>query len=426
MTELLLNANALSIPLADASVDCCITSPPYYGLRDYQVAGQLGLEATPEQYVANMVAVFREVWRVLKPTGTLWLNIGDSYTGSGGAGGDYAEGGLKAGQPRYKSNFDVVKSKRDAKRWGGGNLPATAGLKPKDLIGIPWMLAFALRADGWYLRSDIIWSKPNPMPESVTDRPTKSHEYLFLLSKSRQYFYDADAVREAHKEASIERDKQGWNAAFLGRHQGSPSEKRPHSSDKTGFLNPAGRNRRSVWNIATQPYAGAHFATFPVALVNPCIKAGTSERGVCPQCGKPWERVVEKNLVPTKKAAKTFVIDKRDNGADAQDQGSNRQKDGHKSGYIRADKTIGWQPTCEHIADPVPAIVLDPFAGSGTTLLAARMLGRNAVGLDLSFDYLHDQARPRLELDQPALWEGARAAASNLDDLPMFSNGAQP
>jgi DNA modification methylase len=257
--------DARNIPLANETVQCVVTSPPYYGLRDYGVSGQIGLEQTPEEYVAKLVDVFREVRRVMREDGTLWLNLGDSYAGSGGAGGDYNKGGLKEGQPHYKSNFDTVKSKRDAKRWGGGNLPATGNLKPKDLIGIPWMVAFALRADGWYLRSDIIWHKPNPMPESVRDRPTKSHEYMFLLSKSQHYYYDNEAIREAYTKP-LDRwggDKLVANGTSIYDEGTGQQTYR----DRNMRPNANGRNRRTVWTIATSPYSGAHFATFPPALV---------------------------------------------------------------------------------------------------------------------------------------------------------------
>jgi DNA modification methylase len=247
------------------SVDCVVTSPPYWGLRDYGSEGQLGLERTPEEYVANMVAVFAEVRRVLKPSGTCWLNLGDSYATGGGSvgrapgGGDQGERFIRAGMIGTQPN----RMKLD-------------GLKPKDLVGIPWRVAFALQADGWYLRSDIIWSKPNPMPESVTDRPTKSHEYLFLLSKRPRYYFDADAVREPHSDDRplnpYRLDKpgvpnRGTNPGMTGKNLGV-------------FGNPAGRNIRSVWNIATRPYPGAHFAVFPPELPERCIKAGSPQAGV--------------------------------------------------------------------------------------------------------------------------------------------------
>jgi DNA modification methylase len=254
----ILQADARAIPLRDQSVHCVVTSPPYWGLRDYGQGGQLGLEATPEEYLSNMVGVFREVWRVLRDDGTAWVNMGDCYT-QGATGKTHNREGDGTG---------------GVTAWKGDRITTLSpGLKPKDLVGMPWRLAFALQADGWYLRSDIIWSKPNPMPEGVRDRPTKAHEYVFLLSKRGRYFYDADAVREEHQPDSIKRDALGWKAAFKGRHT-QPGEKRPHSTDHNGFCNPAGRNLRDVWTLSTQPYPEAHFATYPEKLVKPCIKAG--------------------------------------------------------------------------------------------------------------------------------------------------------
>lgn len=258
------NANSLHLPIASNSVKCCVTSPPYYGLRDYGVDGQLGIEHTPEEYVANLVLVFREVWRVLKDDGTIWVNLGDSYAG-GRRGGN---SNFITGKGKDASIID--RSKRNSTRWGGGNAPATNGLKPKDLIGIPWMVAFALRADGWYLRSDIIWSKPNPMPESVTDRPTKSHEYLFLLTKSAWYYYDADAIKEETKWVGDPRAGYG-RIHYRGKRQG----KNGTGQENFVSIDPEGRNKHSVWIIATQPTSYAHFATYPEKLVEPCILAGS-------------------------------------------------------------------------------------------------------------------------------------------------------
>jgi DNA modification methylase len=303
------------------SVHCVVTSPPYWGLRDYGVGGQLGLEPTPEEYVANMVAVFREVRRVLRAEGTLWLNLGDSYAGSGPSGASYQSETTRrrAGGDGMDGAFRV--SRRLAERgltYAEKKPVAPPGLKPKDLVGIPWRVAFALQADGWYLRSDIIWSKPNPMPESVTDRPTKAHEYLFLLSKAARYYFDADAVREPLGEQSLSR-MEGHQPPSVFRNaakRGTPgvyhtNETQP-SAEGAIAANPAGRNLRTVWTIATEPYPGAHFATFPRKLVEPCVKAG------CPEGGT----------------------------------------------------------------------VLDPFAGSGTTLLVAQTLGRRGVGIDLNPEYL--------------------------------------
>lgn len=234
--------------LPDALIQTCVTSPPYFGLRDYGHDGQIGLEATPDEFVSKLVTVFREVRRVLKDDGTLWLNLGDSYAANGASG---AQG--KSGQ-------------RADRRFTASGLAKTVptGLKPKDLIGIPWRVAFALQADGWYLRQDIIWHKPNPMPESVTDRCTKSHEYVFLLSKSERYYFDHEAVKEdavGGRETFFRSDSRLKDCRKdSGKHNDTPAQT---------------RNRRSVWTVSTKPYKGAHFATFPPDLIEPCILAGS-------------------------------------------------------------------------------------------------------------------------------------------------------
>ena len=361
MKHTILNGDVIDClrSLPDACVQCVMTSPPYWGLRDYGVKGQIGLEPTPEEYVEKMVEVFREVWRVLRDDGTLWLNLGDSYNGSWGAGGDYAPGGLKAGQPKYPGR-------------------RISALKPKDLVGIPWRVAFALQEDGWYLRSDIIWSKPNPMPESVTDRPTKSHEYIFLLTKRARYFYDADAVREANTGT-------GWERPHADRHGHGNGE---ISADVRFGNNPAGRNRRTVWEIPTQPTPEAHFATFPEALVEPCIKAGTSERGACPKCGAPWRRVVERLPVTGRNENKTPAA------AHAAVKCS-RAGESHV-------KTVGWEPSCgceTQDGEPVPCIVLDPFGGSGTVAKVARDLGRSSILIEINPEYVQI-AKKRLRIGE--------------------------
>ena len=252
-------------------MNMCVTSPPYWGLRDYGHDGQLGLESTPEQYVANMVEVFREVKRVLRDDGTLWLNIGDSYAGGGGFAPNAPTNQARAaGDKDAWGKFNPAGMDRMSSRTGTGKLAIAAGLKHKDLVGIPWMLAFALRADGWYLRQDIIWHKPNPMPESVTDRCTKAHEYLFLLSKSERYFYDNEAMQEQAAQPDRKRsDRFGGNKYVEG----------VKHSDGSVFTGASTRNRRSVWSVQTRPYAGAHFATFPPALIEPCILAGCPKGG---------------------------------------------------------------------------------------------------------------------------------------------------
>ena len=250
--------NSLRRMAADGiKVQMCVTSPPYFGLRDYGHEGQIGLEETPEKFIAELVEVFRCVRDVLVDNGTLWLNIGDSYAGGGG--GNYSKG------TRNTSGQNIT-NVRNRGEWLD-----SAGLKPKDLIGIPWMLAFALRADGWYLRQEIIWHKPNPMPESVTDRCTKAHEQVFLLSKSPRYFYDHVAVKEPVATSTIERLAQSGLADQVG------STRVPGKTN--GNMKAVGgsetRNRRSVWTVATKPYKGAHFAVFPSELIEPCILAGS-------------------------------------------------------------------------------------------------------------------------------------------------------
>jgi DNA modification methylase len=239
--------------MADQSVQCCITSPPYWGLRDYGHDGQIGLEETPEAYVAQMVEVFREVRRVLKDDGTLWLNLGDSYSGAANSGG----ANQNLGGPAVRTS----------------GLPVKAGhnIKPKDLVGIPWRVAFALQADGWWLRQDIIWHKPNPMPESVTDRCTKAHEYVFLLTKSQRYYYDAEAVSEASVDAASYRPRSPRNPDKREGDKFFATKVGSHANGKVY----ATRNRRSVWTVTTKPYSGAHFAVMPEALVEPCLLAGS-------------------------------------------------------------------------------------------------------------------------------------------------------
>jgi DNA modification methylase len=277
--------------LTDASVHCCVTSPPYWGLRDYGHDGQIGLESTPEAYVARMVDVFREVRRVLREDGTCWVNLGDSYAANT-SGGASPQGGASA------------RPKIDATEYASRRIPT--GLKPKDLVGIPWRVAFALQADGWWLRQDIIWHKPNPMPESVRDRCTKAHEYVFLLTKSQRYYYDAEAVSEALSgKPHAPGNKCAADAGHLRNDFGTDAMQRVWGASGR-------RNRRSVWTVTTKPYSGAHFAVMPADLVEPCIKAG------CPEGGT----------------------------------------------------------------------VLDPFAGSGTTLAVAAELGRNGIGCELNPEYI--------------------------------------
>jgi site-specific DNA-methyltransferase (cytosine-N4-specific) len=317
--------------LPDESVQCVVTSPPYWGLRDYGVDGQIGLEETPAEWLDRMVAVFHEVLRVLRADGTCWVNVGDSY----------ATGTTSDRGPTHTGTHGYWENPQVNKRINGREY----GLKPKDLVGIPWMLAFALRADGWYLRQDIIWAKPNPMPESARDRCTKSHEYIFLLTKSGRYYYDFDAMQEpvtgnAHSRGNGINPKaykmpDGWDSSSgngghgsihkQGREKGKTPQSKQNESFSAAVTDPvASRNRRSVWTIPTQAFSEAHFATFPEALVEPCIKAGSKEGDT----------------------------------------------------------------------------ILDPFAGSGTTGVVALRHGRNFIGIELSPEYAA-MARRRITNDAP-------------------------
>ena len=433
--------------LPAASVDCVITSPPYWGLRDYgtaewvggdsacphngrskprqdsaagtgaafqgdrggqaskafadvdrstcrhcgarRVDDQIGLEPVPdcaglgcgECYVCHLVAVFREVRRILKPTGVLWLNLGDCWNSNAGDYRGIDSSGLSGSLKREGADL------RPQGR------PRFKGLKPKDQVGIPWRVALALQADGWYLRKDVIeevelycpcgcghvleeriwrhapdrvvaWEKPDPMPESVTDRPTASHEYLFLLSKSARYFYDAEAVREPMTSTQrrwVHPPRVGVDVN--GGHQGS--------SGNWDHEHLSGRNKRSVWKIATQPYRGAHFATMPEALVVPCVLAGTSTRGVCPACGAPWERGVDP-------------------------QNMDRPQSRRPDELLTAPVAVGWEPTCGHRLEPVPATVFDPFLGSGTVAMVASGHGRRWAGIELSAHSARELAVDRI------------------------------
>jgi len=281
---LLGNAPDVLMELPDKSINCCVTSPPYWGLRDYGVEGQLGLEKTPEEYVQKMVEVFREVRRVLRDDGTCWINLGDTY----------AAGVLGPGSGKQTTNYGSCNGSHIEKP-----RLAPMGLKPKDLVGIPWRVAFALQDDGWYLRQDIIWHKRNAMPESVKDRPTKAHEYIFLMSKSGRYYYDAESIKEKSVSGDPRRpyapgqvdnrgnghDRGGGSVRVpAGWKTGSGSHGTIHSEGRSrevvyvdGFTN---RNKRSVWTIPTHPYPGSHFATFPPDLIKPCILAGCPENGI--------------------------------------------------------------------------------------------------------------------------------------------------
>jgi DNA modification methylase len=392
-----------------------VTSPPYYGLRDYGTAlwdggdancqhtfarqderlmrgsngelgknctswthrdatpprlcscgarridRQIGLEPTPDEYLATMVAVFREVRRVLRKDGTLWLNIGDSYVSG-------ATGSLG-------NSFSANARGQHAALMRPSKLGAG---KPKDLLMMPARLALALQADGWWVRSDIIWHKPNPMPESVTDRCVSAHEHVFMLTKSARYFFDMAAIAEATAQPFGEAKLTGQHKADAGGFTTNG-----HGNSSLGSNQGAAtRACRNVWTIPTHPYAQAHFATYPPQLAERCIRAGTSERGACSQCGKPWQRIAEVSYTD---AHRGMVGNQRKAVTDERVMHAGREND------VRMDKhttTTGWSPACAcNAGDPVPCKVLDPFAGAGTTLLVADRLQRDAIGIELNPDY---------------------------------------
>lgn len=380
--------------IPDETVQCCVTSPPYFALRDYGCDGQIGLESTPAAYVAKLVEVFTEVRRVLRSDGTCWMNIGDSYSTDTKWGGSSSR-------------------KNEAKQGYAGRYVRTkSGCKPKDLIGVPWLLAFALRDDGWYLRQEIIWHKPAPMPESVTDRCTKAHETIFLLTKSARYFYDQEAVREPQAESTLEHFKSGVERRQGIKHGSVPggSTHLANESYKTSqAILPNGRNKRTVWTLTQTPYAGAHFATFPVDLPLTCLKAGTPARGQCAECGSPWERTIESERVKTRPGTETKLAlaaggtlfkdsDKKKRFDELSDIVGNRDPYRH----VTTKVTTGWQATCkcgqpENPADGIaPCVCLDPFSGAGTTGVAAKSLGLRYIGLELNPDYA-EMSRRRID-----------------------------
>ena len=436
----LYQADARAIPLPDGSVHCCVTSPPYWGLRNYnlaewvggdpecdhvlrpnaipnpngtntnwnhvneawpngvcghcgatQQAAGIGLEPTLSDWLANIVAVGREVWRVLRDDGSFWLNLGDSYAGSGKGHADHHGNPGKSDSANRDGVDLTIRGKRTPRgegsgRWGMGDT-AVDGLPAKNLIGQPWRAAFALQDDGWILRSAIVWHKPNPMPESVSDRPTSAYEMVFLLTKRAHYFYDAEAVREAIGAGTLERfGKNNVRSNERKSAYGEPGTVRNNPSFREGTplgYDPAGRNARNVWQIPTQGRPEAHFATFPDELPRRCILAGTSEHGVCADCGAPWARQVEKSGGATGKSWHDHSDDAKMGQRDAVDLRAASKENG---GYHT--QTVGWQPTCECNAARVPATVLDPFIGSGTTCAVAQQIGRNSIGLDLNPVYL--------------------------------------
>ena len=332
----LVHADARDLPLPGGSVHCVVTSPPYFGLREYGVEDAIGNEDTIADHIENLRVVFREIRRVLRDDGTVWLNYGDSYVSH-----QMDEG--YNGEPNL-----TRKGRRSSNQSGQLNKAAASGLRSKNLIGMPWRIAFALQDDGWILRSAIVWHKLNPMPESVKDRPSSTYENIFLFSKQDRYFYDGEAVRRVES---------------------------------------GGANARNVWTFATQSRTDLHFATFPDELPRRCILAGTSAKGACSECGKQWERVIEKPEMPHDIDPIT-KYGENSNGERIRRMIQSRRARGISDTDGWSAKTVGWQPTCGCEAEVVPATVFDPFVGSGTSCAVAQALGRRSVGTDLNHEYL--------------------------------------
>lgn len=371
------------------SVHTVVTSPPYWGLRDYGVDGQIGLEESPHAHIDRMVEVFREIRRVLRKDGTVWMNYGDCYATGAGKVGEHPGGGKQGERWASKQAFFGGSGVTGVGPMTQPNRLPQPGLKPKDLCMMPHRLAIALQDDGWWIRCDIVWSKPDPMPESIKDRPAKSHEYIFLMSKSERYFYDAEAVKEPVTGNTHSRGN-GLNPKAMGTGVGwdydKPNGKSRVKQNESFSAATAGmvssRNRRSVWTIPTESYAEAHFATYPRDLVRPCILAGTSEKGCCSSCGAPLTRVIQagSGFMYGKEARSTG----RPDGADRRNpRGGQKEWDS----YIPA-VTLDWQPSCKCAADVVPCTVLDPFFGSGTSGCVALEYGRNIIGIEINPAYM--------------------------------------
>ena len=336
--------------LEDNSIDCVVSSPPYFGLRNYKVDGQFGLEKTYQEYVANTVKVFETFKPKLKDTATIWWNVGDSYSSG-------------------KRTSTTNQSLRGGKDYGVTRTPVQNGIKEKDLLMIPNRVAIALQDAGWYIRSEIIWHKPNPMPESIKDRPTSCHEKIWLITKNKKYYYDAQSIKEpvvtpidaksGHKFGGNKTTKK-LNATISGK-------KWKYSST---------RNKRNVWTITTKPFKDAHFATFPKDLIEPCIKAGCPEK-VCVKCGKPQVKELyrDKSTLPVKR-------NKRDGDGD-------RAVGGVYQKWLEENPPqIKVKPSCDCNADFKPGIVLDTFGGSGTTGIVAALNNRNAILIELNKEYI--------------------------------------
>lgn len=326
---LLGDAGDVLLDLEDGSVDCIVTSPPYWNLKDYGTPGQLGQEATPEEYVTRLLSIMREAHRVLADYGTLWLNLDDSY-------------------------------------------------QDKELVGIPWMVAFGLRADGWLLRADCVWAKASTMPEAVRDRPTRSHEYVFMFTKQRSYYFDQEAAREPTKSLDPNESSYRPNSVAISE-SGRKEFKNKHSSAR--HYDPAGRNIRSVWTVAPSPYKGAHFAVMPPGVAEKAITAGCPER-VCDLCAEPFDRILDRSSLNRSELPREhpeWRPRRYDDGkaGDSQSPGAGQR--------FAASRTLGW--THADHSQGRAGVVLDPFAGSGTTLAVARKLGRHAIGIEMNSSY---------------------------------------
>ena len=386
------------------SAHCVVTSPPYWALRDYGVEPTawpevvysplpgfaltvppetcaLGLETDPYAFVAHLVAVFRELRRVIRPEATVWLNIGDCYA-SKARGSDRGWDASRLSNPVRLQKAQAASMRRTGERHRGKQ----HGLKSKDLAGIPWLLAFALRTDGWWLRGENIWDKANPMPESLTDRPARAHEQVFLLTKSDRVFYDYVAVRETASGTANARGSK-LSAPKAMQHPDARAGVKQNQSAMIGFSElVARRNLRSVWRVAAQPYRGAHFAVFPPSLIEPCILAGTSAHGCCSDCGAPWEPVNEKRSLGRHELPRDHPEYRP-----ARYIGKHDETNGGGQRYLDV-VTVGWTPTCSCAAAVKPCVVLDPFMGAGTTALVARKHGRHAVGIERSPEYAEQVA----------------------------------
>jgi DNA modification methylase len=374
--------------------------------------GCYGLEPTIALYVAHTVEICAAIWRVLKPTGSVWWNVGDSYAGSGrGPSGGSGLGGQEERQGFVGSPVGLNRGGRrqtagESGAMGDAWVKPPPGMKAKDLCLIPYRVAIALQEAGWWVREDVIWAKTSCMPESVTDRCTRSHEYIFHLTKRATYYHDAEAIREASQPESEGRYKYAFSGAPEGRHDPNGHERIVPEGIRE-FV--AGRNARSVWTIGPEPLREAHYAAFPSEIPRRCILASSSERGCCPTCGKPWVRVTERTGGPP-----TGDHRLRDDFQQS-DYNANAHPDGvvtgaslsavyRKYGYAEST-TLGWSPSCScPPAEPIPATVLDPFVGSGTTLVVARALGRRGIGIDASDVYLRTIAIPRIEAQTPSMF----------------------